>query len=124
MATISSHVLDSVIGTHAAGIRVECLRRDVNGVTTPVFDLAANEQGRIAETVDVEQDEQSVQYELVFHAKDYYAKHALPDDGYQIIRSVVLRLDLPDAQGNYHLPIMLSPHSYSVWWSGAPPAAC
>jgi len=45
MATISSHVLDSVIGTHAAGIRVQCFRRDAGGANTLVFDQKANEQG-------------------------------------------------------------------------------
>lgn len=120
MATISSHVLDSVIGTHAAGIRVECFRREHNGATMRVLDCHADEQGRICETLNFDQDDQHVQYELVFHAKAYFAKQALPDDGYQVLSAVVLRLDLPDAQGNYHLPIMLSPHSYSVWWSGAP----
>ncbi len=123
MATISSHVLDSVIGTHAAGIRVECYRRDKHGATTLVFDKAANEQGRISEIVDMTQNAEDSQYELVFHASEYYANQTLPDDGYQIVQSVVLRLDLPDSQGNYHLPIMLSPHSYSVWWSGNPSAA-
>jgi len=121
MATISSHILDSVIGTHAAGIRVECVRRDTSGAAKQLFSAVANQQGRISEAVEMQNDVAGVQYELVFHSADYYARHDLPDDGYQIIQSVVLRLALPDAQGHYHLPIMLSPHSYSVWWSGAPP---
>ena len=86
-----------------------------------MFDVAANEQGRIAEEVDLSQGARSDQYELVFHASEYYASNASSDSGYQIMQTVVLRLDLPDASGNYHLPIMLSPHAYSVWWSGAPP---
>lgn len=120
MATISSHVLDSIIGTHAAGIRVECYRTCPKGVTTLVFDTRADEQGRISELLDITSDEAMVQYELAFHAKAYFAKQSVPDDGYQIINTLVLKLDLPDEQGNYHLPIMLSPHSYSVWWSGSP----
>ncbi len=121
MANISSHVLDSVIGTHASGIRVECYRRDA-GRTALVFDVKADAQGRIAETVDMFGDTGGIEYELVFHAKAYYSDHTLPDDGFQILNSIVLRLDLPDADGNYHLPIMLAPHSYSVWWSGSAPS--
>jgi len=123
MATISSHVLDSVIGTHAAGIRVQCFRRDNSDATVLVFDQAANDQGRIAQTIEMSEDRQGVEYELVFHASEYYANQSIPEDGYQIMQTIVLRLDLPDAQGNYHLPIMLSPHSYSVWWSGNPPGS-
>lgn len=125
MATISSHVLDSVIGTHASGIRVECYLRTADGQSTPVFDVVASDEGRISETVIV--DESSArsgeQYELIFHSADYYKNMHLPDDGYQVMQTVVVRISMPDPDEKYHLPIMLSPHSYSVWWSGKPPAA-
>jgi len=117
MANISSHVLDSVIGNHASGIRIQCFARSANGDSTLLFDKFADEQGRIAESVEPQHT--SEQLELVFHSKAYFADRALPVDGYQIMKCITLRLDLPDGQGNYHLPIMLSPHSYSVWHSGA-----
>jgi len=79
MVTISSHVLDAVIGTHAAGIRVQCFRRDALGTASLIFDQAADKQGRITQSVEIAQDEHGWQY--------------------------------------------LSPHSYSVWWSGDPPDA-
>ena len=123
MATISSHVLDSVIGTHAAGIRIACFQRDTSGNTTLVFDKLADEQGRIKESVQWSASEPQAGYELVFHSAEYYGALQLPDDGYQIMRTVVLRLDLPDAKANYHVPLMLSPHSYSVWWSGVDPSS-
>jgi len=124
MATISSHVLDSVIGNHASHIRVECYRCSADGQSTRMFDVVASDEGRIAETVDVAADKagQETQYELVFHLADYYRKMQLPDDGYQVLQTVVVRISLPVADDKYHLPIMMSPHSYSVWWSGKPPA--
>jgi len=123
MAIISSHVLDSVIGTHASGIRVQCIRRTSNGQSEVVFNVVASDEGRISETVAVESDSTVQEYELVFHSADYYKKMQLPDDGYQVVSVIVVRLNLPDPDQKYHLPVMLSPHSYSVWWSGKPPAA-
>ena len=120
MATVSSHVLDSVIGTHASGIRVACYRRNSDGPTTPVFDVIATEEGRISETVSAQTGEE---YELVFHSADYYRTMQLPDDGYQVLKTIVIRIEMPDPQAKYHLPVMLSPHSYSVWWSGKPPGS-
>lgn len=120
MATISSHVLDSVIGNHASGIRVEC-RYLVEGKSSQlVFDKIASDEGRISETVDCEQWGDNPEVELIFHSAAYYELISLPDDGYQIMERIVVRISLPDPVGKYHLPIMLSPHSYSVWWSGKP----
>ena len=123
MATISSHILDSVIGTHAAGIRVECYQRSSNGSSHRLFDVIASSEGRISKTIDTSNTDAGDEYELVFHSAAYYQSATLPDDGYQIMRKVVLRIELPEPDATYHLPIMLSPHSYSVWWSGNPVTA-
>jgi len=121
MATISSHVLDSVIGTHASGIRVECYQRDKVGGSTLLFDVLASSDGRISETISANVAQTCKDLELVFHSADYYQSMQLPDDGFQVLKTIVVRIELPDPDEKYHLPIMLSPHSYSVWWSGKPP---
>jgi len=117
MATISSHVLDSVIGTHASGIRVECIRHNPSGQSETVFDIKATSEGRISETIPVDVTKEA-EYELVFHSADYFRDMPLPDDGFLVLKKIVVRLEIPDPDERYHLPIMLSPHSYSVWWSG------
>ena len=59
MAIISSHVLDSVIGDHAAAIKIGCFRvNDTAGTRTSLFEVIANNEGRIAETVEVDPHEQ------------------------------------------------------------------
>jgi 5-hydroxyisourate hydrolase len=116
MATISSHVLDSVVGDHARAIAIDCIR--VSDRHT-LFSSIANEEGRISEQVEIEPD---TEYELVFHTAAYFANRSkLPSDGGQILNSVVVRLQMPDPQGKYHIPVMISPHSYNIWWSGVNP---
>ena len=36
----------------------------------------------------------------------------------RIMPEVVFRLRLPDPDARYHVPVIVSPHGYSVWWSG------
>ena len=91
MATISSHVLDSIVGDHARAIAIDCVRVADRAA---VFRAVANEQGRISESVDIDP---GAEYELVFHTSAYFAnRHSLPSDGGQILNSVVVRLQLPD----------------------------
>ena len=49
MAIISSHILDSVHGCSASGIRVQCQKIDNRNANLIVFDVEANEEGRIME---------------------------------------------------------------------------
>ena len=114
MATVSSHILDSVVGDHAQGIRVSCYRLGSKHEKDQVFDVHATEEGRIAETVTVKN---SAEYELIFHTGEYFKGLDLPEHE-QIMKVVVVRMTLADEQARYHVPLVLSPHSYTIWWSG------
>ena len=111
MATVSSHILDSVKGTHAAGIRCQLVRLVPNAAAEPVFDVVADHEGRISETVMVGEEELGSEYELRLYAADYFQADSA------LVPVVVIRFLVQDADKRYHLPVMLSPHSYSTWWS-------
>lgn len=113
MATISSHVLDSVVGDHARGIRIQCFQV---GNQTAVFDEIGNEQGRILVEVDVAEGEERP-FELVFHTAAYFAAQPNMPEARQIMNEVVVRFVIPDANSKIHIPLVLSPHSYTIWWS-------
>ena len=113
MATISSHVLDSLHGSHAAGIR--CVLQRIDGdVRVPVFDVVADHEGRIQQDIELVADGGADEFELVLHAADYFACKGVDAAG--SMRVVVLRF-IVDRERRYHLPVMLAPHSYSTWWS-------
>ena len=112
MATVSSHILDTVSGTHAAGIRCQLFR--LGDTRQLLFDVNANEEGRIAETVSVDGASRGSEYELVLHGADYFAARALAVDS--IVKTVVLRFVMDDDSKRYHLPVMLAPNSYSTCW--------
>ena len=117
MATISSHALNSVDGSHAAGIAVALYRIGPSDAREVVFETATDAGGRISETLAADSVDASAQYEMVLRIGDYFADQGLVEEGSQIVSDVVVRFAMPDPEARYHIPLMLSPHSYAVWWS-------
>ena len=104
----------SVSGTHAAGIRCQLFR--LGATKELLFDVEANEEGRIVEEIRLDADGRGCEFELVLHGAKYFAAQSIESDS--IVSTVVLRFVMRDDEKRYHLPVMLSPHSYSTWWSG------
>ena len=114
MSVISSHILDSITGLSAIGIRTQLFKLNPTTENELVFDTISDGEGRIYEMVDVVGDQE---FELIFHAGAYFetAQHGSDDEHYMPI--VVVRFTMKDRQDRYHIPLVLSPHSYTLWWS-------
>ena len=117
MAIVTTHTLNSVDGTHAAGIGVTLLRIGTEGQRNIVFERETDAGGRLSQTVDVVSGCAGCEYELVFRTGAYFDKQPLPAPGRQILKNIVIRFSMPDPTSNYHIPLMIAPNSYSVWWS-------
>jgi 5-hydroxyisourate hydrolase-like protein (transthyretin family) len=115
MATVSSHILDSVSGKSAVGIRSQLYQLGNDTERQLVFDVIANQEGRIVESVTIDETNRGREFELVFHGADYFAAQGLA--AASMVTQVVIRFVMDDDQKRCHLPVMLSPHSYSTWWS-------
>ena len=117
MATLSSHTLNSVDGTHAGGINVSLVRIEPNGSRTQILTTAMDDGGRLSEVIEIEPAHADALYELVFQTGDYFSARSPQRSAVQILQDVVIRFTMPDPEGRYHIPLMLAPNSYSVWWS-------
>lgn len=115
MATLTSHTLNSVDGTHAGGIAVELIEIAEDGTRTNIFRDKMDEGGRLSK--DIISPDDSAVYELVFKTGEYFEALAIPRAAPQTSKEVVIRFEMKDPDGDYHIPLMLSPNSYSVWWS-------
>lgn len=115
MATVSSHILDSVNGRPAVGIRSQLFQLISDTERQLVFEVIADQEGRIAETVSIDDTNIACEFELVFHGAEYFREQGL--ESASMVSTVVIRFVMGDDQQRYHLPVMLSPHSYSTWWS-------
>jgi len=90
-----------------------------SGEREPVTELHADDSGRIAITVDTVQDPLETRYQLIFFTGEYFSKRR----GYQEsaplspVSESVVHLDLSSLSDRCHVPMMIAPHSHSVWWS-------
>ena len=116
MATISSHILNAVDGSHAGGVRLECFRLADDGRAEEVFSVASSDGGRVQEAVDVDGNDPERVYELVFHIGEYFDCRGLTGPA-TVVPAIVFRLRMPDPDGRYHMPVIIAPHGYSTWWS-------
>ena len=117
MATISTHTLNSVDGTHAAQVGVSLFRALPDGARMPLLASATDAGGRWSERIDAATIDPASDYELVFQTGAYFATRGLPLIGMRIQKEVVIRFCMPDPEAAYHMPLVMAPNGYSVWLS-------
>lgn len=112
MATVSSHTLNGVDGSHAGGITA----RIVNITSKKVIaEDVTDPGGRLSLTMDLSGCDPVDLYELTFLTREYWLEKEISSE--HLIEEVVLRFKMPDPYARYHMPIILSPHGYSAWKS-------
>lgn len=119
MATLSTHTLNAVDGTHAGGIALSLVRIEPDGRRTEILQAATDPGGRFSDDVPGVEEHSDVTYELVLQTGDYFDAQGATATKMQICRETVIRFQMPDPKARYHIPMMLSPNSHSVWWSGS-----
>jgi 5-hydroxyisourate hydrolase len=117
MASLSTHILNSVDGTHAGDVAVCLSRTDAQGRRVVLFDRRTDPGGRLTERIDPAQVDAAADYELVFQTGAYFAARGLDLPGLRLQHEVVIRFRMPDAQAAYHMPLVMAPNGYSVWLS-------
>ena len=118
MATLSTHALNSVDGSHAGGVLVTLARIEADGRRTELFRQATDGGGRLRRDIDPADLRPGAVYEMVLDAGAYFSAMTPPPHGPRFMREAVVRLEMPDPEGRYHIPFMLAPNSHSVWYSG------
>ena len=100
---LTTHVLDTANGRPAAGVPIELFRLDPR---TALKAVATNADGRTDEplltTLEVGR------YELLFFVGAYFG-------GVGFLDHVPVRFKVTDAHAHYHVPLLVSPWSYSTY---------
>jgi len=112
MAVVSSHTLNAVDGSHAGGIKVRLVNLDT-GET--VFDGAMDDDGRLVQ--EFADTDANARYEMVFQTGPYWETRVAQSHGPRIMDEIVVRFTMPGVDGRYHIPLIVSPHGYSLWCS-------
>ena len=114
MTTLSTHVLDTMHGGPAAGMAVRLYRLDGAG---PVLlkQLALNDDGRADAPLLADAALLPGRYRLVFSVSPYFRARGvvLPEPAF--LDEVPLDFGIADASLHYHVPLLVSPWSYSTY---------
>lgn len=114
MARLSTHVLDTMNGKPAPGVKIALYR--LNGETRSlVKETVTNADGRTDAPLLTGDEYKPGQYELVFRIGDYFRGlgATLPQPAFLDV--VPLRFGISEADGHYHVPLLASPWSYSTY---------
>jgi 5-hydroxyisourate hydrolase len=110
---LTTHVLDTANGRPAAGMRIE-LHRLERGEKIPIADLITNSDGRTPAALLEGEAMRAGKYRILFHVGDYFTSAGSTDGG-KFLDVVPVLFLIEDANANYHVPLLVSPWSYSTY---------
>lgn len=112
MGRLTTHVLDTAHGIPARGMRIEL---HAAGSGEPLARLATNDDGRASAPLLEGETLRAGRYTLTFHVADYFRARgvALPEPPF--LDAVRIDFGVADAGGHYHVPLLVSPWSYSTY---------
>ena len=116
MGHLSTHVLDTMNGCPAAGMKVTLERLDASGGATTLCALALNADGRNDGGPLLDAKTMATgRYRLVFEVAAYFRALGvvLPEPAF--IDQVPIEFGIADAAGHYHVPLLVSPWAYSTY---------
>jgi 5-hydroxyisourate hydrolase len=105
MATLSSHLLNSVNGTHASGVKVIINQINSSGEKVIFFESETDNGGRILKDFDLSTNDCNCDYEMVCKTADYFSEK-------KIVSEIIIKFRMEDPKKKYHLPIIISPNGY------------
>jgi 5-hydroxyisourate hydrolase len=119
MGKLTTHVLNVAAGIPAAGMRIEL--RAAGAATAAAADAPlivatqTNADGRCAKPLMDGAAFHSGRYVLTFHVADYFRAlgHELPEPPF--LDEVVIAFGIADPRRDYHVPLLVSPWSYSTY---------
>jgi 5-hydroxyisourate hydrolase len=119
MGKLTTHVLNVAAGIPAAGMRVE-LRAAAATLSAaadlpPIATAQTNADGRCPTPLLEGAAFRIGRYTLAFHVAAYFRAlgHALPEPPF--LDEVVIDFGIADPHQNYHVPLLVSPWSYSTY---------
>ena len=114
MGFLTTHVLDTARGMPAADMQVELF---AIGSRAPdlIKTQRTNADGRPPEPMLAEAEFATGQWELVFHVADYFQRAEIELAEPPFLQVVPVRFGIAEADQHYHVPLLVSPWSYSTY---------
>ena len=110
MAVVSSHLLNSTDGSHASGVLVKINQIKKNGTKKKIYQSRTDKNGRFSKEFYLTKKDCLLKYEIIFNLQGYFKKKTNVTD-------IVVYFNMKNPKKKYHIPVMIAPHCYSIWWS-------
>ena len=112
MTKLTTHVLDTYSGKPGKDIKVDVYY--VSSKRDKLNSVVLNNDGRSEKPLVQGSDFKEGEYELVFFVGDYFKKITnLPETPF--LDEVVIRFGISNPNEHYHVPLLVSPWSYSTY---------
>lgn len=112
---LSTHVLDTHAGKPAAGIQVELHEIAALGSPRLIARAVTNADGRTDQPLVGGRPIPAGTYELRFSVASYFAQHGVPLADPAFLDVIPLRFSAAEPEGHYHVPLLVTPWSYSTY---------
>jgi len=112
---LTTHVLDTARGKPGAGIHIELSALDADGSPRRIASAVTNADGRTDAPLLAGEALKPGRYELVFHVGDYFRAAGLAVADPPFLDTVPVRFAIADAAAHYHVPLLVSPWSYTTY---------
>ncbi len=112
---LSTHVLDNHAGEPAAGLSIELRELSASGADRLVARAVTNADGRTDAPLIADRPVPIGRYELTFAVGDYFARRGVELADPPFLDIVPIRFAVADAEGRYHIPLLVTPWSYSTY---------
>ena len=115
MAGLTTHVLDVARGVPARGVRIDLYEVGDDGARMLAAATTTNSDGRTDRPLIAPNDARAGKFELVFHAGDYFRSQGAKLADPPFLDVVPIRFAVADPGAHYHVPLLVSPWSYSTY---------
>ena len=113
MTKLTTHVLDVYSGKPGKGVLVELYYIN-NSERKKITSMKLNHDGRSNSPLVEGENFVKGKYELVFYIGDYFKSISKIND-VPFLDDVVIRFGISDPSEHYHVPLLVSPWSYSTY---------
>jgi 5-hydroxyisourate hydrolase len=114
MGILTTHVLDTMNGCPAAGMRV-ALYRVAGGAATLLREVELDADGRVGGPLLEGTEFRPGRYRLTFDVAAYFRARGVTLPEPPFLDVVPLDFGLADAGAHYHVPLLASPWAYSTY---------
>jgi 5-hydroxyisourate hydrolase len=111
---LTTHVLDTSQGCPAANLSIQLWAVEPSGEKKLLKTVVTNDDGRTPPLLSEDELKVGV-YELVFAVGDYFNQAAVNSPTPPFLDIVPIRFGIADANAHYHVPLLVSPWSYSTY---------